>query len=131
VDTVVVTTTRISGEPDGGSVLSRKTLTGAPAHQLVVDFDALPVQPPHGPIPCPMSQYTQTATFSADGHVWAATAGICIGVAVNLDGHTLPTLESSNAFTRDLHAAYGHRFPSVLGPQPMTNPSAATSTVNS
>jgi uncharacterized lipoprotein NlpE involved in copper resistance len=131
VDAVVVITRRTSGEPDGGALLSRKTVTGAAARQLVADFDALPVQAPHGPIPCPMSQYTQTATFSADGHVWTATAGVCIGVAVNLDGHPLPTLESSDAFTRDLHAAYGHQFPSVLGPQPMTHSSAAQSTVNS
>jgi hypothetical protein len=130
VDSVTVITRRISGEPDAGQLLARDTVTGAAAHQLVVDFDALRVEPAQGAIPCPMSQFTQTAIFNADGYVWSATAGVCIGVGVNLDGHSLPTLESSNAFTRDLHAAYGHRFPRVLGPQPMTHSSLATSTVN-
>lgn len=130
VDTVTVITRRTTGQPDGGSVLGRTTLTGAAAQRLVRDFDALKVQPPGEQFSCPMSFVTQTASFRAGTHVWSATVGVCIGVDVNLNGHQLPTLDSSNSFTHDLHAAFGHRFPKPLGMQPMTLPGAETSAVN-
>jgi hypothetical protein len=120
VDSVTVITRRTTGEPDAGQVLGRTTVTGASARRLVHDFDALTVQPPGEHFSCPMSFVTQTAIFSAGSHQWTATAGVCVGITVNLDGHQLPTLDSSAAFTHDLRAAYGHRFPRLLGPQPMT-----------
>jgi hypothetical protein len=131
IDSVMVITRRTSGEPDGGQTLGRTTVTGAAARQLVRDFDALTVQPPGQQFSCPLSFVTQTAIFRSGGHVWTATTGVCIGVGVSLDGQKLPTLDASNSFTRDLRAAYGHRFPSALLPQPMTHLIVPTSTVNS
>jgi hypothetical protein len=130
VDSVTVITRRTTGQPDGGSILGRRTLTGAAARRFVHDFDALTVQPSGEVFSCPMSMVTQTAIFQANGHRWIATAGVCIGITVTLDGHALPTLDGSASFEHDLRAAYGHRFPSVVGPQPMANGSPATSTVN-
>ena len=119
VDSVTVITRRTTGAPDGGQILGRTTLTGAAAQRVVHDFNALTVQPPGERFSCPMSFVTQTAIFRAGARQWVATVGGCVGVAVNLNGRQLPTLDSSAAFTHDLRAAYGHRFPRALGPQPL------------
>jgi hypothetical protein len=129
VDQVTVITRRTSGEPDADQLLGRRVVTGAAAQRLVRDFDALEVQPPGEQFSCPMSFITQTAIFRSGSHVWAATSGVCIGIAVNLDGHALPTLSTSDAFSRDLRAAYGHRFPLITSPQPM-NSAATQASVN-
>jgi hypothetical protein len=130
VDSVLVITRRTTGQQDGGGVLGRRTLTGTAARQLVSDFDALKVQPSGEVFSCPMSMVTQTAIFQAPGHRWIATAGVCVGITVTLNGHALPTLDGSDGFMRDLRAAYGHRFPSIRDPQPMAIATAPTSTVN-
>jgi hypothetical protein len=130
IDSVMVVTRRTSGEPDGGQILGRTTVTGVAARQLVRDFNALDVQPPGQQFSCPLSFVTQAAIFRSGSRVWIATTGVCVGVGVSFDGQTLPTLDTSNTFTRDLRAAYGHRFPNALVPQPMTHPLAQTSTVS-
>jgi hypothetical protein len=119
-DRVTVITRRTTGAPDAGQILGRTTLTGAAAQGLVHDFNALTVQPPGEHFSCPMSFVTQTAIFRSGTHQWVATAGVCVGIGVNLNGRQLPTLDSSAAFTHDLRSAFGHRFPRVLGPQPLT-----------
>jgi hypothetical protein len=130
VDSVLVITLRTTGQQDGGGVLGRRTLTGAAARRLVDDFNALSVQPAGEVFSCPMSMVTQTAIFQAPGHRWIATSGVCVGITVTVNGHALPTLDGSNSFERDLRAAYGHRFPSLLHPQPAMIATAPTSTVN-
>jgi len=131
VDTVTVITRRNTGGDGDGSVLGRKTLTGAAAARLVRDFDSLTVQPPGQVTPCPLALVTQTAIFRSGNRIWVATAGVCIGVQVTLNGHHLPTLDQSAAFGRDLRAAYGHRFPEPNLPQPMTNRTASPTAVRS
>jgi hypothetical protein len=131
VDSVTVLTRKTSGEPDAGQLLGRRVLTGAAAQKITRDFDALSVQPPGEQFSCPLSFITQTAMFRAGDHTWTATSGVCIGVGVSLDGHRLATLDGSNAFSRDLRAAYGHRFPRLGNPQPMTHANLAPSTVTS
>jgi hypothetical protein len=131
VDSVMVVTRRTTGQLDGGSILGRTTLTGVAAARLVHDFDALTVQPPGEVFSCPLSVVTQTAFFRFGNQLWTATTGACVGVDVTLNGHRLPTLDISNDFSRDLRAAFGHRFPKPTGPQPMTGATAPTSSVNS
>jgi hypothetical protein len=122
VDRVTVITRRVAGQQDGGSILGRKTVTGAAARKLVRDFNALKVQPPGEVFPCPMTVVTQTAIFRQGSQVWQATDGVCIGVQVTLNGHQQPTLDGSGSFSHDLHAAYGHPFPPPTGvAQPMIN----------
>jgi hypothetical protein len=129
VDRVTVITRRTTGQQDGGSVLGRDTVTGAAARKLVRDFNALKVQPPGEVFPCPMSTVSQTAIFRDGSQVWRATDGVCIGVAVTLNGHQQPTLDGSGSFSHDLQAAYGHPFPPPSGVnQPVTNAAAAPAT---
>jgi len=128
VDSVTVITRRTTGTPDSGQILGRRTLTGAAARQLVADFDAMTVQPTGERFSCPMFLITQTALFRSGSRLWQATTGVCVGVGVTLDGHRLPTLNSSNAFTHDLRKAYGRPFPGALGPQPMVPEATQSST---
>ncbi len=130
VHSVTVITRRTTGTPDSGQILGRRTLTGAAARQLITDFDAMTVQPAGEQFGCPMSFITQTALFRSGSRLWQATSGVCIGVGVTLDGHQLPTLNSSNAFTHDLRAAYGRPFPGALGPQPMAGATTQSSTAS-
>lgn len=119
VDRVTVITRRTVGEPDAGQILGRKTLTGTAARRLVLDFDALRVQPPGEQFSCPAFFVTQTALFTVGTHHWSATTGRCIGVDVTLDGRPLPVLDAGAHFSRDMRAAYGRPFPTILVPQPV------------
>jgi hypothetical protein len=121
VDSVVVTTSKTTGTPDGGQLVSRKRLSGPAATRLVRDFDALRVQPPGEMFSCPLILITQTVAIHADGHRWWVTDESCSGLGVSRDGHTLPTLQVSPAFGRDLRAAYGKRPPSLLNPEPFAS----------
>jgi hypothetical protein len=128
VDSVTVVTRRTTGQPGTGPVIDRVTVTGSSARRLVGEFDALSVQPPGEQFSCPMSLTTETAIFRAGTHVWDATAGVCVGIHVTLDGHPLPTLDTSDSFSRDLRAALGRRSVAVV--EPVDPPIAQTSTAN-
>jgi hypothetical protein len=123
VDRVTVITRQIAGQPGGGTVLGRKTVTGAAAQKIVHDFDALTVQPPGEVFPCPLAVVSQTAIFRQGSQVWKATDGVCIGVQVTLNGHQQPTLNGSGSFAHDLRVTYGHPFP---GPSGAVAPTANT-----
>jgi hypothetical protein len=106
VNTVSVVTQPTNGNP-GSGMTGRRTLTGPEAQTLVRDFDELSVFP-SGRVPCPLSPMSESATFRANGHVWVATTGLCVGANVTLDGHPLATLNTSQPFIRDLRAALSH-----------------------
>jgi hypothetical protein len=106
VNTVTVTARRNDGGNGKGPILSQRTITGAAAQTLVRDFDALTVRPQEVTT-CPLSMTSESATFRANGHVWTATTGTCIGAYVSLDGHSLATLDESDPFDHDLQTALG------------------------
>jgi hypothetical protein len=120
VDSVVVTTSRTTGLPDGGQTLVRRRLSDPAATRLVRDFDALRVQPPGEMFSCPLILITQTVSIQSGGHRWWVTDESCGGLQVSRDGIRLPPLQVSPAFGRDLQSAYGKRPPSLLHPVPMT-----------
>jgi hypothetical protein len=120
VDSVVVTTSKTTGLPDGGRLLARKQLSPSAATRLVRDFNALRVQPPGAVFSCPLILITQTVAIHAGGHRWWVTDESCSGLGVSRDGVRLPPLQVSSAFARDLRSAYGKPPPSLLHPVPMT-----------
>jgi hypothetical protein len=86
-----------------GHLVDIKTVTGARAHRLVRDFDALRVTPP-GVWSCPaFTGRQQVVTFHFDGHTIVATSGACGFFDVTRDGHHLPSLVPDRAFTSDLN----------------------------
>jgi hypothetical protein len=104
VNTVAVAAQRTNGNPGSGPIISNRTITGSQAQTLVRDFDELSVDPMEQ-TNCPLSRETESATFRADGHVWVATTGICVGAHVTVDGNPVATLNTSQPFNRDLRAA--------------------------
>jgi hypothetical protein len=120
VDSVVVTTSKTTGLPDGGQIIARKRLSSPAATRLVRDFNALRVQPPGEMFSCPLILITQTVAIQAAGHHWWITDESCSGLGVSRDGVRLPPLQVSPAFGRDLRSAYGKLPPSLLHPVPMT-----------
>jgi hypothetical protein len=93
--------------PGSKPVITKRTVTGSTAQKLVSDFDSLVVRPDEGPIPCPISLSTQTATFATPGHTWVVHNGFCDQVTVILNHHRLPALQATEQFTNDLNAALG------------------------
>jgi hypothetical protein len=102
-----------------GPIVTRRTVTGSEARRLVRDFDQLKVRPP-GVTSCPLAWQSETATFRSGGHTWVATTGLCVGVAVSLDGHAVAALDTTAAFDRDMREALNisPRDPIMTGPLP-------------
>jgi hypothetical protein len=78
-----------------------RTMTGRAATKLVKDFDAMTVSLP-GESVCGLSSGSQSATFTAAGHTWIATANACPWISVTRDGHHLRDLNESSAYAADL-----------------------------
>jgi hypothetical protein len=86
-----------------GHLVNVHTVTGARAHRLVGDFDALRVTPP-GAWSCPaFTGRQQVVTFHFAGHTVVAASGPCGLFDVTRDGHHLPALVPDRAFTSDVH----------------------------
>jgi hypothetical protein len=87
----------------GGGVTRRfRTVHGLAARQLVLEFDALRVEPPGLNYAAAGCLESITATFRAGSQRWRAGYSACGPVSVTRDGQPLPDLTVDMAFTHSL-----------------------------
>ncbi len=85
-----------------GHTIRSNTVTGSAAATLVADFDALVVQPPQA-IACPADfGRSEIVTFHFGDVTMVGKTGVCNVLAVTRNGHSLPALQLTTAFLRDL-----------------------------